>query len=306
MSENYQSISPLKLSDPPKQESSHYENQKEEIAQTHSSPGVEIINTISETESLNQNTCSYLNGNRTSIGSDACDGIQPPESESIDHSMKPSKIPVLRLKNVQGLNLSDSLENHVDNLNANKIHKSSNVSSLAASPISRKKYRSQVSNQSRQLDQSKGSQNGILSNEDALSDNLNLSEDANSVNMDVKSDQKIYDISFNNSYGNETVLSPKNVNCIQNETNSGRSTPTWTNSKPTNINSLNSERKPRFKWMFGPHRNASVVSFLILLIEFYIFECVLNFMRKIIISVAGTSEEKSRIGVQYRWWGCRS
>lgn len=267
MSETYQTISPPKPPSPPKQENSHYENQKE-IIETSSSPRVENGNSFDETESMNQNISSNVNGNRTSICSDACDGVQPPESESnIDQSMKRSKIPVLRLKN-EGFNLSDSLENQLDSPNANKV-KPLNVSSLAASPISRKKYRSQVTNQSKQLDRSKGSQNGISSNEDSLSESLNLSEDANSVNMDLKTDQKIYEMSFNNSYGSKMGLSSKHGNYIQNETNSGRSTPTSMNAKSTNMNALNSEGRARFKWMFGPHRNASVVSILMLLNEIY-------------------------------------
>ena len=241
------------------------------------------------------------------MGSDACDGVQSPESEfNLEQSIKRSKIPVLRPKNVVGSNLSNSFANH-DDSNSNDKSKPIDISSLTSSPMYKKKDRSQVSNQCRQLERSTGSVNGVSLNEDSISANFNLSEDTNSVNMDLKTDQKMdqktYDISWKTSYDSETLISSRTVNDLQNETNSGRSTPTSINTKSPVINSLNSERKPKFKWMFGPHRNANVVSFLNHdngYLNFYYF------IKRYIILDASQGEEKSRLGIQYRWWCCRS
>ncbi|KOX73288.1 Protein LAP2 [Melipona quadrifasciata] len=189
-----------------------------------------------------------------------------------DRSLKPSRIPILKTKHLENTNSASSsdLSNKYTNSSVEDYEalKMLNASSIPTSPITGKKYRSPLSMQPKVSDRPRKIINGTVLNNNISCDNLST----NPVNSSP--------VANSNMEGNSKTLStetPLNMNIsfnIKNETNSGRSTPILLNNKSlndmTNLNvdkykvvgqneSLNSERKPRFKWMFGPHKNANVL-----------------------------------------------
>ncbi|XP_051164140.1 protein lap1-like isoform X2 [Leptopilina boulardi] len=244
VSDTYQTFSSLKLSPSKKDNSQNDNNDELFIDKTK----FDNVNSNNDNENLNETNVNF-NGNETNVNVDVCDGIKSLESENnLNQSMKQSKIPVLKLKNVEIGNTFDSRENNFECSTNNEKVKQINITSLSASPICRKKIRSSITNEIKQSDQIiNNSINENTSNDNGIMENLNQSENMNFLN----SEQTIYDTSLNNFYMN---LSKKD-NDVQNETNSGRSTPSSINVKST----LSSDGKPKFKWMFGPHKNANVL-----------------------------------------------
>ncbi|XP_043522617.1 protein lap1 isoform X2 [Frieseomelitta varia] len=189
-----------------------------------------------------------------------------------DRSLKPSRIPILKTKHLENTNSisSSDLSNKCTNSSVEDYEalKMLNASSIPTSPITGKKYRSPLSMQPKVSDRPRKIINGTVSNNNISCDNLSI----NPVNSSPVANSNMEGISKTLS-----IETPLNMNIsfnIKNETNSGRSTPILPNNKSlnemTNLNvdkykvagqneSLNSERKPRFKWMFGPHKNANVL-----------------------------------------------
>ncbi|XP_012339290.1 protein lap1 [Apis florea] len=229
-----------------------------------SSNNTDIINTTNNDEKIN----SFSNIDQTHI---LTESIGPEQSLEGDRSLKPSRIPILKTKHLENTNSisSSDLSNKCTNSSVEDYEalKILNASCIPTSPITGKKYRSPLSMQHKVSDRSKKIINGT-SNNNASCDNLsmNVTNSTLVTNPNMEGTSKTLSI--------ETSLNMNNSVNIKNEANSGRSTPILSNNKfpneVTNSNvdkykivgrneSLNPERKPRFKWMFGPHKNANVL-----------------------------------------------
>jgi len=186
-------------------------------------------------------------------------GVDP---EQNDRTFKPSKIPVLKAKHAESSSSDTSsiktcTSPSTEDFDTNRVLTA--YSAIPTSPITGKKYRSPFSVAAKPLDRSKKLTNGTASNNNASCDNSNNLIDASNV---VAKNRNVTD----------ELGSAFSIAIAKSETNSGRNTPSFsTNSKslsdtsneikehanPTEM--LNLERKPKFKWMFGPHKNANVV-----------------------------------------------
>ncbi|XP_029168874.1 protein lap1 isoform X1 [Nylanderia fulva] len=180
------------------------------------------------------------------------------DSEQNDRALKPSKIPVLKSKHAENSsNEANSIkalpeEHDGTNRTLNTVY-----SSIPTSPITGKKYRSPLS----VLDRSRKLQNGNVANHNSC-DNVNSSAELTSnVVSPVQTSRSVADESG--------VASPAKSD------SSGRETPSNTGSKSqgdaSNVEifkehessasseTSGSERKPKFNWMFGLHKNANVL-----------------------------------------------
>lgn len=249
-----------------------------------SSNNTDITNTTNNDEKIN----SFSNIEQTHI---LTESIDPEQSLEGDRSLKPSRIPILKTKHLENTNSisSSDLSNKCTNSSVEDYEalKILNASCIPTSPITGKKYRSPLSMQHKVSDRSKKIINGT-SNNNASCDNLsmNVTNSTLVTNPNMEGTSKTLSI--------ETSLNMNNSVNIKNEANSGRSTPILSNNKfpneVTNSNvdkykivgrneSLNPERKPRFKWMFGPHKNANVVCFFF----FYLFSFSLFYNNNYVI-----------------------
>lgn len=192
------------------------------------------------------------------------------DPEQNDRALKPSKIPILKTKHMENSSANDTSSIKSTSAEEYDAGRTSNVySSIPTSPITGKKYRSPLSTPVKPLDRSRKLTNGNVTSSNAR-DNANLTDESNvgraNVVAPVQTDKIIADES------NITSHTTAVANC-KSEMNSGRDTPNLnTNGKsvsdadslkeqmsPASNDVLNSERKPKFKWMFGPHKNANVV-----------------------------------------------
>ncbi|XP_076292073.1 leucine rich repeat containing protein 7 lap1 isoform X2 [Lasioglossum baleicum] len=188
-----------------------------------------------------------------------------------DRSLKPSRIPILKTKHLESANSNNSdLSNKCMNSSTEDYEslKMLNSSCIPTSPVTGKKYRSPLSMQPKFSDRPKKIMNGTVNN-NASCDNLASLNTTNSSpvgNLGVDCQDGPL-----KSVPNETA-NANSPTGMKNEVNSGRSTPVSLNNKSfSELNcsdkykigggneSVNSDRRPRFKWMFGPHRNANVL-----------------------------------------------
>ncbi|XP_066584062.1 protein lap1 [Prorops nasuta] len=211
-------------------------------------------NTINNTEVLNNVT-----NNEKPDSFDIVDASQIP-SESFksellfetDRCFKPSKIPISRIKHFENLNTNNDPLNGstVLSLESNESSQVLNESCIPTSPITGKKYRSPLSIQLRYQDRSKKIVNGN-----------NVFE--NDAPSDISSDITISGTEIHDGSVKIEQLT-EHFNDLKLNTNSGRSTPVSLN-KYSTLNNLEAnksdflDKKPRFKWMFGPHKNANVL-----------------------------------------------
>lgn len=198
-----------------------------------------------------------------------------------DRLLKPSRIPILKTKHLESTNSisNNDLSNKCTNPSVQdyELAKVLNVSSIPTSPVTGKKYRSPLTIQAKLSDRSKKTVNGNVSNNNTLCDNVMPANTANS-NLVINSNMDNQDVNLK-TVSNETSVNMNSPVLVTNETNSGRSTPVSSNNKfqnevmNCNIDKykgtgtselLNLEKKPRFKWMFGPHKNANVVRYYFL------------------------------------------
>lgn len=197
-------------------------------------------------------------------------------SSENDRILKPSKIPVLKSKHAEGSSSASNSDISIKCTSPVAVHeeydagKASNMYSIIpTSPITGKKYRSPLSAQRmKPFDRSRKMTNGDVSSN-------NTCDNANSVVSNVSHADAIAPVMRN--IDDELSDTPPVAAVAKSETNSGRNTPNFViNSKPSgdasnnveikeqtisvsNAETLSSEKKPRFKWMFGPHKNANVV-----------------------------------------------
>lgn len=177
-----------------------------------------------------------------------------------DQSMRPSRIPVLKQKYTD----DDSVNRFTNSVETNDSLKSMSLSSTPTSPITGKKYRVPLCSRSKPADRSKKLDNGTSENGNEPESNRNFYEDNSHA---VENDTRNGSNDDNSSYNLDVNSSMKNPAKVRDDA-SGRSTPVSISNMsinvksriPTLTNSPSPERKPRLKWMFGPHRNANVVS----------------------------------------------
>lgn len=200
------------------------------------------------------------------------------DSEQNDRAFKPSKIPVLKTKHVENsTNDANSIKALPEEYDANRTLNAV-YSGIPTSPITGKKYRSPLSAPTKALDRSKKLQNGNITNN-------NLCDNANSAEApDVGRANLVAPVQMSRSIVDESSIASLAVAVAKNEINSDQDTPNLnTGSKsqgdmsnvgspkehasPALSETSGSERKPKFKWMFGPHRNASVVCILLLVLK---------------------------------------
>lgn len=188
------------------------------------------------------------------------------DSEQNDRAFKPSKIPVLKTKHVENSSNDASSVKIPEEYDTNRTLNVA-YSGIPTSPITGKKYRSPLS-APKALDRSRKLQNGNITNNNSC-DNVNLAEAPIVSQTNIVSP-----VQTSRSIADESIALAAVV--AKNESNSGRDTPNLNTGNKSqgdmsNIESLKdhaslelsemsaSEKKPKFKWMFGPHRNANVV-----------------------------------------------
>lgn len=199
-----------------------------------------------------------------------------------EQGLRPSKIPVFRQKYSD----DDSLNRFTGSVETNDSFKSLSLSSTPTSPITGKKYRVPLCSRSKMIDRSKGCENGTVQNQNEPEARdiieINSSTDRyfveNNQIDDSNEDKRRFvegsndPAEVNDRFGYDLDNSPAKI--PNHVVVSGRSTPVSVASKsfdnvnassinvkskiPTLTNSPSPERKPRLKWMFGPHRNANV------------------------------------------------
>lgn len=194
------------------------------------------------------------------------------DSEQNDRAFKPSKIPVLKTKHVENSsNDANSIKALPEEYDANRTLNVT-YSGIPTSPITGKKYRSPLSAPAKALDRSRKLQNGNVTSNNSCD---NLAEAPNVGRANV-----VIPVQTSRSVADESSIASLATAIAKNETSPDRDTPSFnTDSKSqgdtSNVESLKehaslalsdmsvSEKKPKFKWMFGPHRNANVVCVLL-------------------------------------------
>lgn len=196
-----------------------------------------------------------------------------PDSEQNDRAFKPSKIPVLKTKHVENSNNdANSVKALPEEYDANRTLNAV-YSGIPTSPITGKKYRSPLSAPAKALDRSRKLQNGNVTNNNSC-DNVNLAE-----TPDVDRANLVAPVQMSRSIIDESSVASLAVTVVKSEINSGRDTPNLNtgnksqgdmsnvesneHASPALSETSSSERKPKFKWMFGPHKNANVVCTLL-------------------------------------------
>lgn len=232
---------------------------------------------------------SLDNGSRVSFDTvDTSRTFTPTESQNsetildADRLAKPSRIPILRGKNLEGSSSdNDSIDKPAytsfDDYDRSKQIAPANI---PTSPITGKKYRSPLSLQPRLSDRSikRQTHNGNVScDENNALNSPNGSTDAYNSSITKTVGNEFRDEEAKQSHGKVLSLLPyviKNSVKVQNYSDSEWITPVTTSVETLadkyaidinefDINMSNStndsERKPRYKWMFGQHKNVNVV-----------------------------------------------
>lgn len=193
--------------------------------------------------------------------------------EQNDRALKPSKIPVLKAKHTEnsGNDVSSSRSPSREEYDASRTL--STYSSIPTSPVTGKKYRSPLSTSVKPLDRSRKLTNGNASNNSPY-DSVNASmtnEAVTNVISPVQTSKSIVDASNIASLATLVTKNESNSNRdISNSTDSKSKDDTNFNAESvkehaslTSNETSSSEKKPKFKWMFGPHKNANVVGTLV-------------------------------------------
>ncbi|KAI4496889.1 hypothetical protein M0804_000699 [Polistes exclamans] len=192
-----------------------------------------------------------------------------------DRFFKPSKIPVPRAKHSDIVNSNsnnDTLNKSVNSIMEEcDLPRTLNVLSIPTSPITGKKYRSPLSSQEKTLNQLKKIANSNISNNNISYDNTNLSNVQNISFTDNKIENMVKNETNTNDISHHSDSFATNCVDVENDAGSDRSTSlSASNRSLNNTNNLDKvhnlsneqltlERRPRFKWMFGPHKNANVL-----------------------------------------------
>lgn len=188
-------------------------------------------------------------------------GVDP---EQNDRTFKPSKIPILKVKHTESSSSDTSSIKTCTSPSAEEFDMNRTLNAYSAiptSPITGKKYRSPLSAPVKPLDRSRKLTNGIASSNNSCNNTNSLVEATNVA-------------AANRGVVDELNATFSAVAIVKDEINSGRNTPSFSASNKSLGDSsneskehassapnetLNSETKPKFNWMFGPHKNANVL-----------------------------------------------
>lgn len=194
-------------------------------------------------------------------------GVDP---EQNDRALKPSKIPVLKVKHAEnsGNDASSSRSPSREEYDAGRML--SAYSSIPTSPVTGKKYRSPLSAPVKPLDRSRKLTNGNSSSnspcDNAPTNETNVAR--TNIVAPFQTSRNIVDVSNvaspatavvkNESSSNQDISNHSTNDKSQGDTNINTES-FKEHAGPASNETPSSERKPKFKWMFGPHKNANVV-----------------------------------------------
>ncbi|XP_071571394.1 uncharacterized protein Lap1 isoform X1 [Temnothorax nylanderi] len=195
------------------------------------------------------------------------------DPEQNDRALKPSKIPVLKAKHVESSGNDASSSRSPSREEYDPSRTLSAYSGIPTSPVTGKKYRSPLSAPVKPLDRSRKLTNGNASSNSSC-DNTSAPTNETTTNVaranavtPVQKSRSIIDAS---NVASPTTAVTKNESSssqdISNHSTNGKSQDDTNfdaesfkeHTSPTSNETPNSERKPKFKWMFGPHKNVNV------------------------------------------------
>lgn len=192
--------------------------------------------------------------------------------EQNDRALRPSKIPVLKAKHTENSvnDASSSRSPSREEYDAGRML--SAYSGIPTSPITGKKYRSPLSAPVKPLDRSRKLTNGNASSSNSC-DNSSVAIDAPT---NVGRTNTVAPVQTSRSIVDATSVASPAAAVAKSENSSGRDILNGQSQGDTNFNTESfkeermspssnesPERKPKFKWMFGPHKNANVVGTLV-------------------------------------------
>ncbi|XP_043283644.1 protein lap1 isoform X2 [Venturia canescens] len=194
--------------------------------------------------------------------------------------LKPSRIPIFRTKNPEGSNLEiDSPEKYASGEDFERLRL--DPSEIPTSPVTGKKYRSPLSLQTRLSDRSlkRQTNNGNFSLEETNCrgspngsfESCNNGSGLKTPGKDTRRDDNIESTnshSFSSTFANNCFVDELNSNNLERNNasvmNSSYETSNDLDSIDTNKydhdDNDNPDRRPRHRWMFGPHKNVNVLS----------------------------------------------
>lgn len=200
----------------------------------------------------------------------SCISISNTDPEQNDRALKPSKIPVLKMKHTEnsGNDASSSRSPSREECDTGRMLNA--YSSIPTSPVTGKKYRSPLSAPVKPLDRSRKLTNGNSSSNSSC-DNANTST-MNETNVaqtnivvPVQTSRSIVDgaspattVLKNENNSNQDISNHSTNGKSQGDTNFNTEN-LKEHASPMSNETSSSERKPKFKWMFGPHKNANVL-----------------------------------------------
>lgn len=199
--------------------------------------------------------------------------------EQNDRALRPSKIPVLKAKHTEnsGNDVSSSRSPSREEYDAGRTL--SAYSSIPTSPVTGKKYRSPLSTPVKPLDRSRKLTNGTASNNSPC-DSVNAPT-TNEVTTNVARVNAVSPVQTSRSIVDASNVASLATVVAKNESSSNRDLSNYStddksqgdtnfntesvkeHASPTSNETPSSEKKPKFKWMFGPHKNANVVGTLV-------------------------------------------
>ncbi|XP_070525829.1 protein lap1 isoform X2 [Cardiocondyla obscurior] len=188
------------------------------------------------------------------------------DPEQNDRALKPSKIPILKTKHLENSSNDASSSRSPSREEYDSARTLSASSGTPTSPVTGKKYRSPLSTTIKSLDRSKKLTNGnASSNSSCDSTNVSSEVPANAV---VQGSRNVIDTSevtspatavAKDESGSNRDISNHSMNGnSQDDTNFNTESFKEHTSLASNETSI-SEKKPKLKWMFGPHKNANVL-----------------------------------------------
>ncbi|KYN05157.1 PREDICTED: protein lap1 [Cyphomyrmex costatus] len=238
----------------------------EECASVSSSDRVNLVNS-NDKPTDNEQTSSL---DQTSVDQN-CTPIPDPDtdSEPSDRALRPSKIPVLKTKHTENSSNDTSSSRSVSREDYDTSRTLNVYSGIPTSPITGKKYRSPLSAPVKPHDRSKKLTNGNASSNSSC-DNVptDASTNIDRINAPVQTNRNVVDASSDSSPATAVIKSENNSSRdISNHSTNGKSQGDANfnienfndHTSPASNETPSSERKPKFKWMFGPHKNANVL-----------------------------------------------
>ncbi|XP_011877818.1 PREDICTED: protein lap1 isoform X2 [Vollenhovia emeryi] len=186
------------------------------------------------------------------------------DPEQNDRALKPSKIPVLKAKHTENSTSNDTSSSRSPSREEYDAGRTlSAYSGIPTSPVTGKKYRSPLSAPVKPLDRSRKLTNGNASSNSPYENAPTTNEATTSP---VQTSRSVVDasdvaspaVAKNESSSNRDISNHSTNGRSQGDTSpSAESLKEYANSTSNETPSF--ERKPKFRWMFGPHKNANVL-----------------------------------------------